>query len=373
MNKTILIVGLVLALSAVALARESTEIVGARYLGMGGCFVTVANDRTLPFANPAGLDRAGDRMITVMGIASTVNSKTFDVLGFGLDRRKDFENLDDMSEEEQNDFFDEIVSKINYKRMNVTLSTMPFGWIQRPFGGALFTDSHAVGMAFEGASGTPLVDVVGTQDFGGIVCYGGGLDGIPSVLPNRISVGAGLKYINRSIYSMRQTMTELADGKSAELMNGSTIGLDLGLLYDVSPSLRVGLAVYDAFASEIEWDGDASVSSRIQPGDKQKIEPSLRLGLEYHLPLNVQHIASTIVTFDLAEPFDGDVTFFKKVHLGAEASLFRSWLKARVGISQGYPSVGLGIWGLSYAYYAAEDGRHAGQVSDRRHVISFGF
>ena len=372
MNKTILIVGLVLALSAAALARESTEIVGARYLGMGGCFVTVANDRTLPFANPAGLDRAGERMITVMGIASTVNSKTFDVLGFGLDRRKDFENLDDMSDEEQDDFFDEIVNEINYKRMNITLSTMPFGWIQRPFGGALFTDSHAVAMAFEGASGTPLVDAVGTQDFGGIVCYSGGLDGVPSILPNRISLGAGLKYINRSIYSMRQTMTELADGDAAELMNGSTVGLDLGLLYDVTPGLRVGLAVYDALASEIEWDGDASVNSRIQPGDKQKIEPSLRLGVTYNLPWDVQHVSSAIVAFDLAEPFDGDVTFFKKVHLGAEASLFRSWFKARVGISQGYPSVGLGIWGFSYAYYAAEDGRHAGQVSDRRHVISFG-
>jgi hypothetical protein len=372
MNKTILVFGLVLALSAVALARESTEIVSARYLGMGGCFVTVANDRTLLFANPAAIDRVGERMIAVMGIASTVNSKTFDVLGFGLDRRKDFENLDDMSEEEQNNFFDDIVHKINYKRMNLTLSTMPFGWIQKPLGGALFTDTHAVGMAFEGASGTPLVDVVGTQDFGGIVCCGGGLDGIPSVLPHRISMGAGLKYINRSVYSMRETMTELADGQSSELMNGSTIGLDLGLLYDVNPGLRVGLAVYDAFASEIEWDGDASVNSRIQPGDKQKIEPSLRLGVTYNLPWRVQHVSSAIVAFDLAEPFDSDVTFFKKIHMGAEASLFRSWFKARVGISQGYPSIGLGIWGLNYAYYAAEDGRHAGQISDRRHVISFG-
>ena len=78
------------------------------------------------------------------------------------------------------------------------------------------------------------------------------------------------------------------------------------------------------------------------------------------------------MAFDLAEPFDGDVTFFKKVHLGAEASLFKPWLKARVGLSQGYPSAGLGLWMFSYAYYAEEEGRHAGQIQDHRHVISFG-
>jgi len=372
MNKIILIAALGLVLSATALARESTEIIGARYLGMGGCFVAAASDRTLLFANPAALDRARERMITAMGIATTANSRTYDVVGFGLDHSEDFEDLDDMSEEEQNDFFDEIIDDINFKRMNLIFSTEPFGWIQRPLGGTLFTDVHAVGMAYGGASGTPLVDLTGTADLGGIVGLGGGIDGLASLVPNRVSFGASLKYINRSIYSIRETMTEIADGEGSELMNGSTVGLDLGLLYDITPGLRVGAAVYDAFATEIEWDGDASVASRIQPGDEQKIEPSLRLGLVYGLPWRVGHIAAPIVAFDVSEPFDGDVTFFKKIHFGAEASLFREWFKVRAGVAQGYPTIGLGIWGLNYAYYAVEEGRHAGQISDRRHIVTFG-
>jgi hypothetical protein len=372
MNKLALTIVLVLALAAVALARESTEIVGARYLGMGGCFVAAANDRTMLFANPAALDRAQGRTITAMGLATTVNSRTFDVVSFGLDHRDEFEDLDDMSEEERNDFFDQISDDINFKRMNFILSTEPFGWIQRPLGGVLFTDTRASVMVFRGASDTPVVDAVGTQDVGGVVGYGGGIDGLPSLVPNRISFGACLKYINRSIYSIRETMTEISDGESAELMNGHTVGLDLGMLYDVKPGLRVGMAVYDALAGEIEWDGDASVASRIQPGDKQKIEASLRLGMTYELPWKVQHVASSMVAFDLSEPFDGDVTFFKKIHFGVEASVFKQWLKARLGVSQGYPTIGVGIGGLSYAYYAVEEGRHAGQVCDRRHVVTFG-
>jgi hypothetical protein len=99
----------------------------------------------------------------------------------------------------------------------------------------------------------------------------------------------------------------------------------------------------------------------------------LRLGVTRTLSPQAGFLASPILlAFDLAEPFDGDVTFFKKLHLGAEASLFKPWFKARVGLSQGYLSAGLGLWMFSYAYYAEEEGRHAGQIQDHRHVISFG-
>ncbi len=372
MNRAIVIFGLILAISTTAFARESTEIISARYLGMGGCFVAGERDRTMLFANPAALDRPDGRMITVMGVASTINSKTADVLGFILDHRDDFADISDMSETEQNDFFDLIVREINFKRMNFMLSTVPFGWIQKPLGGALFTDSRISGMAFNGASGTPLVDFSVRQDFGGIVGYSYGWNGIQSFLPNRLSVGASLKYIHRSAYSIRETITELSDGEAGEIMNGTTVGLDLGLLYDINPSICVGTALYDALASDIQWKGDESDFSRIQPGDKEEIEPSLRVGFTYNLPWKVQYVHSPLLAFDLNEPFDGDITFFKKLHIGAEASLFRDWFKVRIGVSQGYPTIGLSVWSFTYAYYAEESGRHAGQIPDHRHVLCFG-
>jgi hypothetical protein len=373
MNKTVIIFATVLMFCSVALARESAQIVGARYLGMGSCFVTAVNDRTMLFANPAALDRAETRMLTIMGFAATANSKTADVIGFGLDNRDKFEDLGDMPEEEQDEFFDQIIDEINYKRMNVMVSTLPFGWIQRPFGGVIFTDTRISAMAYNGASNTPLVDLLGTQDLGGIVGFAHGWMGLQSFLPNRLSVGADLKYVRRYAYSMRETMTELADADSPELMSGNTIGLDLGLLYDINAKTRLGLAVYDVLASDIEWDGDSSDVSRIQPGDKQDIQPALRIGFTRLFAPEAGFLASPILlAFDLAEPFDGEVTFFKKIHVGAEASLFRTWLKARLGLSQGYPSAGLGIGVFSYAYYAEETGRHAGQIADHRHVISLG-
>ncbi|MFH1220192.1 MAG: conjugal transfer protein TraF [Candidatus Eisenbacteria bacterium] len=371
-KKTIVLVAIALAVASAGLARESTEIMGARYLGMGGCFVAASHDRSLLFANPAALDRADEMMFTVMGLASTVNTKTPEVIGFLLDNRKDFEDLGDMNEEDQNAFFDKIIEEIDFKRMNVMLSTIPFGMIRKPFGGALFTDTRASAMAFNGAGATPLVDFAATQDVGGVVGYGYGWTGLTSFLPNRLSVGGGLKYIQRYAYSARETVTEMNDGDTVELMHGNTFGLDIGLLYDVNPNLCFGAAVYDVFASEIEWEGDPSTFSRIQPGDTQKVEPALRIGLTYNLPWRAGFMASPVmVACDLAEPFDGDLTFFKKVHVGAETSFFKDWFQARLGVSQGYPTFGLSIWLFTYAYYTEESGRHAGQMGDSRHMLSF--
>lgn len=376
MTKTVTIVATVLALCvfcSVALARESAQILGARYLGMGSSFVTVANDRTVLFANPAGLDRVEKHILTILSLTATANSGTADVIGFGLDNRKKFEELDGMAEEEQDEFFDDIIGEINYKRMRIMMSTLPLGWIQRSAGATLFTDTRVSAMAFNGASNTPLVELLGTQDVGGVAGYAYGRTGLASFLPNRLSVGANLKYARRYMYSIRETMTELADGDSPELLNGSTIGLDLGLLYDIDDKTRVGLAVYDALASDIEWGGDSSDVSRIQPGEKQDIQPALRVGVSRLFPVETRVLASPIlVAFDLAEPFDGDISFFKKIHLGGEVALFRPWFKARLGVSQGYPSAGFSLGFLTYAYYAEETGRHAGQIADHRHVISLG-
>ena len=372
MKRTIIILAILAAASSSALARESTEIIGARYLGMGSCFVALSSDRSVLFANPAGLDRVGGRMITAMGVGSTINSNTPEVIDFYLDNQETFDNLDDLPDQEQDEFFDLIVREINYERMTVSFSAVPFGWIQRSLGGEIFADARASGFAFNGTSDTPLVDMVARADGGGIVGGARGWTGLHAYLPNRLSVGAALKYIHRNAMSARETVTELSDGDSPEMLSGSTVGLDLGLLYDVNEKTRVGLAVYDALASDMEWEGDSSGVSRIQPGDKQEIDPALRVGITRTVSPNLSVLASPVLlAFDLAEPFDGDITFFKKIHVGAEASLFRSWFTARVGFSQGYISTGFSLWAFSYAFYTEEVGRHAGQVADHRHVVSF--
>ena len=355
-----------------ALARESTEIIGARYLGMGNCFVAVSNDRSVLFANPAGLDRVGGRMLTVMGVGSTINSKTIEVVDFFLDNQETFENLDDLPDAEQDAFFDLIVHEINYKRMTVAFSTVPFGWIQHGLGGEIFADVRASGFAFNGSSDTPLVDMIGRADGGAIVGGARGWTGLRSYLPNRLSVGGAAKFIHRNALSARETITQLSDGDSPEMLGGTTVGLDLGLLYDVNEKTRVGVALYDALASDIEWEGDSSSVSRIQPGEKQDVEPALRIGITRTFSPDLSVLASPVLlAFDLAEPFDGDITFFKKIHLGGEASFFKTWFTARVGLSQGYVSAGLSLFGFNYAFYTEEVGRHAGQIADHRHVISY--
>ena len=68
---------------------------------------------------------------------------------------------------------------------------------------------------------------------------------------------------------------------------------------------------------------------------------------------------------DLNHPFDSDITFFKKLFLGAEANL-PPFFHLGTGFYQGYTSFGIGLdirWlRLDFALYGEEMGKYAGDV-----------
>ncbi len=370
--KRIIVFGAILLLAVSAHSRESTEIVGARWLGMGGCTVAVSRGAQILFSNPAFLDRLeGGELI--FGDQVSVNRRTFEVFGFFLDHLSDFKDVGEMSEEEQNDFFDLIIEEINFKRMNLSSSVILPAYLRRPAGAMVFGDANISAVAFSGVGGVPVVDLTMIYDLGVAAGYAYGWNRLHEFLPGRLSVGGTLKWYMRHEYSTRQTVTVLSDEGSFGLLRGSSFGLDVGLLYDLRPELTLGLAIYDLLASDIEWKGTTSSFSRIQPGEKLDIQPSMRLGLAYTKPLRWKSLSCEILALDIVEPFDSDITFFKKIRMGSEVSVEHLPLKLRFGVSEGYPALGFSLGGFTYAWYNVELGRHAGQVRDSRHIISFAF
>jgi hypothetical protein len=67
--------------------------------------------------------------------------------------------------------------------------------------------------------------------------------------------------------------------------------------------------------------------------------------------------------------------FAKKVHVGGELDL--NYVAFRLGVSQGYPTAGLGvklgILSLDYVYFTEETGYFAGQLPRKMHVLSMSF
>jgi hypothetical protein len=78
--------------------------------------------------------------------------------------------------------------------------------------------------------------------------------------------------------------------------------------------------------------------------------------------------------FDVDQPFDNNVTFFKKIYTGVEANLTPVF-SIRGGLAQGYPTFGLGmrlyLIRADYAFYGEELGKYAGQLVSWNHAIRF--
>ena len=361
---------LILLCCPASIGRESTSIMSTRAYGMGSCFVTAPEGPEVLFANPAALDRDAGRS-AFFSLQVIANTNTYDVAKFAIDHRDDFKNVDDMSEEAQNRFFQQIADEINYKRLNIAMPIIPLAIMYKKLGILGYVVGRTSDVAYTGGSGTPVTDMEAEYEFGGVAGIGAGADSLFSFLPNRVSVGVGFKYAFRRHYDAVETVTALAQEDEYGFLKSTYWGADLGLLYDIRDGLRFGMAVYDIVKSDIRWEGTTSSFSRTRSGDTFEIDPSMRIGVSYYPAIHLPVPESMLAVFEIEELFDGDVEFFRKIHFGVEVSPW-SWLALRGGISQGNGSLGAGLGPLSYAYYGVELGRVPGQLTDYRHTLSIG-
>ena len=73
---------------------------------------------------------------------------------------------------------------------------------------------------------------------------------------------------------------------------------------------------------------------------------------------------------------NGNGSFLRDIHIGSEAT-WKSWLKLRAGINQGYFCGGLGFdfhyFKMDLATYGEEMGLNVGSAEDRRYALDLGF
>lgn len=374
--KLIVLGGLIVILAIETSAQNARFFIPSpKAMGMGGAGVAVLSQDHIFFYNPAQLNRLRRGRLTIIDAQVIFNNNLLDQIDFYNSHQDEFENLDDFSDEQTTEFFQEATSLVKKRALAGFSGPLPLNLMMRNFGVGLFTRGSVDYQMRTGASGIPIVNA---SLQAGLLTIVSGSYGFKTLLPGKLSVGGSIKYI----YSLTSSKFQSISNLNSDLIvyHGTAIGLDLAALYNITRRLYTGFTIFDANSPTIAYEvldvvEDDSTTFIIIP--ESKIEPTLRMGLAYYSKWQITPLVNNIIlALDIDQPFDRDVTFFKKLYFGIEASLTPIF-QLRAGFSQGYPSYGFGI-NLSilmfdYAFYGEEWGHYAGQQSNWNHLFRFRF
>ena len=284
--------------------------VGARATGMGGAFVSLADDATASYWNPAGLALLPSREAMGMHASQFGGVLTHDVLGAAVPLR----------------------SGGVPAAFAVTLIRLAVDDIQ-------VTKDAKQG---EDADGNPILDpsrirMESAYDLALLLSYA-------RRWGSRWAVGANLKLIRQSL---------VGEGASFG------VGTDLGVRYQANPSVALGARLADATTTQLYWD----------TGRRETVSPTLTLGL--HVTRPVQSLQGTVtLALDTALAFEGqkadqfETGDLSGNLLGGVEYWFRRTVALRVGSHAGDFTAGAGIrykrLGADYAYLSHDelDGTH---------------
>lgn len=370
-----------LLLSSSALAQVFSEVprvgkLSPRIAGMGGAFTAVADDEMALFYNPAGLQNL--KRVHWALLNPTVE------LGSGFSAL--FDLVDQLNAASTNQAKAQVIQKFIPTNVLAGASAMPF----------LVAPHFGIGLVAQGDTRlevlnpvTPRIEISGFLDAALVAAYA------TKVRPD-LSVGITGKWVHRSLVlpvasksspncSNPITTTDPLDPtrqvvviEESDLFNCSAIkvgdfsttkslsgfGIDLGALFQVNSRLAVGATWHDLGNTTLSGDGA-----------RNSIPQSFSLGIAYRFP-SLWLLSSPRLTFDIDRLGDPDVSTARRLHFGAEATLFRKFA-LRAGINQGYPTAGigfrLGILDLEYAFFQREAGKVAGEKRDTSQVVTLGF
>lgn len=369
-------------LGAVSAQARSFEVSRAayhnpRFFGMGGAFVAVSDDRNLFFTNPAGLQNAPGRSFTFGLLPVSLNTNTLDIIDFYRDNDDRFQNLNDLSGTEQAQFYDDVLDAIGGKRAE-TSAHFPLAILwpasedsrMPSFGLGFFARGGTAFLAQNGAAGIPVTTLDIEVEYTGVLSAAYSWD---ELLPGRLSVGGSFKVDYRQLSLNTKSILALSEDEDLDLLSATGFGLDVGAQYQLTPRVTVGAALYDLIHSDFEFSGGDRVDplAILADGDVGELEPSLAVGGAFRPGVALGPISDVLLALDVTEPFDGDRSFWKGVHIGAEGHL--GWLAPRFGFYQGYPGAGLGLGPIQYAYFSTEVGSFPGARSNYAHVLSLEF
>ncbi len=331
-NKLIIPFTLILfTLTSAQNTRYSAEFlelgVNARALGMGSANVSLSNDVTSPFWNPAGL-----AFVPKLQVAS-LYADLFNSLqkqnyvgaaiplfgGTALSLSWVRLSIDGIDRHEYDPALDDYTALQRISDPTIALTYAPDG----TFGS--YDDAYFISFAKH----IPVDLDLGWQYW---------------EMPIDMALGLNLKLINLSL----------------DKNSGSGVGIDLGYILKlgldeifVSPyygDLSIGVSAQDLFNTRITWD----TSSK----HEDEIERNIKMGFSYSQPIPV-------VKSELTVAYDVDTRYDGFEHFGLEYS-FSNLLAVRIGSNFGYMTTGAGIyiWKFKFDYaYQSHDLGNSHRVS----------
>ncbi len=318
-------VALLLAAPAGATDKYAGEFLrvgaGARALGMGGAFLSVADDATAGYWNPAGLNYLKKKSVVYMHAIEQHSQVQYDFLGVVLPQ-----------------------SREEAKSSSIGLSLVRLGVDDIPVTPSV--EELRPGIDYEDGDGNPSTslptenngrwdpgeqlflsdfDLKSSNDFAGLFSYARDLS-------PKLTAGGTLKVIYRTLV-------------------GSTAwgaGLDVGATYDIQPNFSVAAVARDLTTTFMSWE----------TGRRESIAPSLSLGGQYTHAFSPMHVltfaADTRLDFE-SRRIDsnyGGSGIAGEIHTGAEY-WFHNALALRTGISTRDLTFGAGLRrknvGIDYA------------------------
>ncbi|MEW6380485.1 MAG: hypothetical protein AB1611_12885 [bacterium] len=320
---------------------------GVRPLGMGGAFTAIADDHNALFCNPAGLDKVPHWSFAVLNPMIEIGEN-------GQELYEDIQDTDfDKTEE-----VTALLRKHMGEHQHVRTSLFPH-FVKRHFGfgvlGQGAIDAEINNPQYPEVDAGALVDVAGV-----------GGAGFGFLQDHALRVGITAKYIQRQRLQETYTPAQIASDDfdqriEDDTLDGSGIGFDLGTLYTFPVFLKPSVALV------IQNLGGTSL------GDAGQIPQQINLGTGLNYEKGIISVNAGLDLMDITKNVNDDEhDLFRRLHMGAE-SWIANRLALRLGLYQGYASIGIGLnlWvlKLDYANYAEEIGAYAGQRADRRHVV----
>jgi hypothetical protein len=321
-----------------------------RSLGMGGAGVATGKGVEAMVYNPALLAQVPfDLALPRIRIEFT--DDLFEIIKFATDHQDDFANYKSLPPDAGKKFLDDM-APFDDKWVRFNLAPAVGLSLQRI--AVLGYNNTRGGIRLDKGIYTPRTYAEGVMD--NVVTGGISLPAMPG-----LDVGLGIKYIDRresglvklsasSLGGNKKIIQDVID-KISESKTG--YGVDVGGIYKLTESIQLGFVMQDLLG---------------KVGDDD-LRLNVRAGACWH-PVRGLTLAADIV--DLLNR--GSDAALKKVHLGAEVDV--PVLKLRVGINQGYPTIGVGlnllILQIEYAYYGYETGISPGDLPEWRHALQIG-
>jgi hypothetical protein len=391
---------LTLAVPGVFASEAPSVIEFVRPLGMGGAFTAVADDQNIFNYNPAGLVQRTGAAITLLEIAGGISEDTIKASDFVDDNKEQLDNWDDLSDEEQTELQRKIATEAARLRPRVYVAADIASYVSGPrfLGMPIHAGFGVLGVVDSSFQLNPGITVP-------TVSYNANSDliiplslahrfNMPFRLPGRIGIGATAKAIRRfQVKRDRVSILELEEFEAPPVSEGRGLGADVGLLYQPTTRINVGVMFQDIGGTKIHFDEvesennypalperDGIIKTRTNVG--VAIVPKTLLwliptGERWTFAADVKDIQNETEHVVFENGFKKVIgeNFYAHLYMGAE---FRYWfLRFRGGASQGYPTLGLGLdipfIKVDVAWYSRELGVKAGDQREENLIASLAF